>query len=270
MPRTKPKKFIHALSEDLLKAFSNLQLIDKYDVYQHLMTYWTDTMQDDVYMIVADTWKAGNEVEWTKKEFEGKLIPKSLIINRYFALEAQDIASLEAERDAIAAQIEELEEEHSGENGFFADLDKVNKASVNTELKLVKTQYIASPGDTELLEKKKSFEQYLQLTEQLSEANRKLKEAKAELDKKLLAKYPALAEAEIKELVVSDKWIATIEHTVKNEMQRISQRLTGRIKELAERYETTLPAINYEVLQLEKSVLNHLAKMGFALSFENK
>jgi type I restriction enzyme M protein len=259
---TKPKKFIHALSEDLLRAFSNLQLIDKYDVYQHLMTYWMETMQDDVYLIVADTWKAGNELEWTKKEFEGKLIPKILMINRYFAPGQKAIEQLEAERDAIAAQMEELEEEHSGENGFFADLDKVNKANVNTELKTVKDELKADKTNAELLEKKKSFEQYLQLTEQLSEANRKLKEAKAELDKKLLAKYPVLTEAEVKQLVVSDKWIATIEHTVINEMQRISQRLTGRIKELAERYESPMPALTNEVNQWEQKVNAHLAKMG--------
>jgi len=260
---TKPKKFIHALSEDLLQAFGNLQLIDKYDVYQHLMTYWMDTMQDDCYLLVSDTWKAGNEVEWTKKEFEGKLIPKLLMVNRYFATEQKAIEQLEADRDAIAAQIEELEEEHSGESGFFADLDKVNKANVNAELKTVKDELKAEKSNTELLEKKKVFEQYLQLTEQLSEANKKLKEAKAELDKKLLAKYPVLSETEVKELVVSDKWIATIEHTVKNEMQRISQRLTSRIKELAERYESPMPALLDEVSQWEQKVNTHLAKMGF-------
>ncbi|MCK9437304.1 MAG: type I restriction-modification system subunit M [Synergistaceae bacterium] len=260
---TKPKKFIHTLSEDLLHAFGNLQLIDKYDVYQHLLTYWMDTMQDDVYLIVSDTWKAGNEVEWTKKEFEGKLIPKLLMINRYFATEQKAIEQLEADRDAIAAQIEELEEEYSGENGFFADLEKVNKANVNTELKTVKEELKADKTNAELLEKKKVFELYLKLCDDLTEANKKLKEAKAELDKKLLAKYPTLTETEIKELVVSDKWITTIEHTVKNEMQRISQRLTSRIKELAERYESPMPTLLNEVSQWEQKVNAHLAKMGF-------
>ncbi|KKO20508.1 MAG: methyltransferase, partial [Candidatus Brocadia fulgida] len=45
----KPKKLIHEISEDLLQVFSSLKLIDKYDVYQHLMVYWSETMQDDVY-----------------------------------------------------------------------------------------------------------------------------------------------------------------------------------------------------------------------------
>jgi type I restriction enzyme M protein len=57
--------------------------------------------------------------------------------------------------------------------------------------------------------------------------------------------------------------MATIENSVKNEMQRISQRLTVRIKELAERYEYTLPDVLKEVKSLEEKVNTHLSKMGF-------
>jgi type I restriction enzyme M protein len=107
------------------------------------------------------------------------------------------------------------------------------------------------------------LEQYLKLSEKQAEANRKVKETKAELDKKLQEKYPSLTEAEIKTLVVEDKWIATIENTVKNEMQRISQRLTQRIKELAERYETTLSELLQELNHWEEKVKKHLEKMGY-------
>ena len=260
---TKPKAFIHALSKDLLDAFSNLQLIDKYDVYQHLMTYWMETMQDDCYLLVSDGWKVGNAVEWAKKEFEGRLIPKGLLIHRYFETEQKALEQLEANRDALAAQLEELEEEHSGEEGFFGSLDKVNKATVNAELKTVAADLKADKTNAELLEKRKVLEQYLKLSEEQAEANRKVKETKAGLDKKLQDKYPSLTEAEIKTLVVEDKWIATIENTVKNEMQRISQRLTQRIKELAERYETTLTELLQEVNHWEEKVKKHLEKMGY-------
>ena len=260
---TKPKAFIHALSKDLLDAFSNLQLIDKYDVYQHLMTYWMETMQDDCYLLVSDGWKVGNAVEWAKKEFEGRLIPKGLLIHRYFETEQKALEQLEANRDSLAAQLEELEEEHSGEEGFFGSLDKVNKATVNAELKTVTADLKADKTNAELLEKKKVLEQYLKLSEEQAEANRKVKETKAGLDKKLQDKYPSLTEAEIKTLVVEDKWIATIENTVKNEMQRISQRLTQRIKELAERYETTLTELLQEVNHWEEKVKKHLEKMGY-------
>jgi type I restriction enzyme M protein len=273
---TKPKKFIHALSEDLLDAFSNLRLIDKYDVYQHLMTYWMEVMQDDVYLIVGDGWKAGNEVEKSKKEFEGKLIPKQLLIARYFAEEQAKIEKLEAKRDGLEAQLEELVEEHSGEDGYFADFEKVNKVSVAARLKEIAPSKKATlsisygsldmAADSDLAYGEKAvLENYLQLIEDLGETNKKLKEAKADLDARLLAKYPVLTETEIKQLTVEDKWISTIENTVKNEMQRISQRLTQRIKELAERYETPLPVLVNEVKQWEEKVNKHLEKMGFSV-----
>jgi type I restriction enzyme M protein len=95
-------------------------------------------------------------------------------------------------------------------------------------------------------------------------ANKKLKEYASELDKNLLIKYKSLTVAEIKQLVVEDKWMATIENSVKNEMQRISQRLTLRVKELAERYELALPDALNEVKSLEEKVNAHLSKMGYS------
>ena len=100
--------------------------------------------------------------------------------------------------------------------------------------------------------------------EQETEANRKIKEAQSALEKKLLEKYKALTIDEIKTLVVEDKWLAKLEQDVQSEIQRVSQRLTGRIKELAERYERTLPSLTTEVGGLEKKVHAHLDKMGFS------
>jgi type I restriction enzyme M protein len=261
--KTKPKQFIRLLSEDLLSAFCNLLLIDKYDVYQYLMNFWMETMQDDCYMIAIEGWTSGNQVEWKKKEFDGKLIPKQLLIIRFFENEQKTIDKMESDRDAIATQMVELEEEHSGEDGFFSSLDKVNKVSVSAELKDVIVELKTDKTNEELLGKKKVLELYLKLSETQTEANKKIKDAKAELDDKLLIRYKSLTEAEIKLLVVDDKWIASIEHTVRNEMQRISQRLTERIKELAERYEMPLPSLLNEVNHWEKKVNNHLTKMGF-------
>ena len=120
---TKPKDFIHFLSEDLLKSFSDLKLIDKYDLYQHLMTYWLEVMQDDIYLIVSDGWVVGNDVEYEKKEFEGKLIPKSILIARYFNESKLKIENLEADRDSYNAELESIEEEHSGDEGYFSLFD---------------------------------------------------------------------------------------------------------------------------------------------------
>jgi type I restriction enzyme M protein len=291
---TKPKKLIYGLGESLLQAFGNLKLIDNYDIYQHLMTYWMEAMQDDVYILVSDGWKAGNEVDWdTKgKEYEGKLIPKRLMIQRYFMAEQKAIEQIEADRDALVMQMEEMEEEQGGDEGLLADAkndkDKINKASVQKRLKEIESEEIKDveirdneskeplrkvaekimpyrpnkeaeqEEETELSLLKK----YLALAEQETEANKKIKQAQAELNEKLLKKYKTLTEAEIKTLIVDEKWMAALDQDVKSEMQRISQRLTRRIKELAERYETPLPAMIDDVEDLKKKVNTHLQKMG--------
>ena len=118
----------------------------------------------------------------------------------------------------------------------------------------------------ELLEKKKVFEAYLKLCEQQTEANKKIREAEAELNQKLIDQYAAITEAEIKVLLVDDKWMATMHTHIQSEMQRISQRLTQRIKELAERYQTPMPILIDEVKAWEKKVATHLTKMGLVWS----
>jgi type I restriction enzyme M protein len=259
-----PKEAIFNLSENLLSHYTGKNLIDKYDVYQHLMNYWAEVMQDDCYLIAADGWKVETyriEVENKQKKKVDKgwtcdLVPKELVINRFFLKEKQAIETLEAESETIAGQLTELEEEHSGEEGFFPELERVNKGNVQNRLKEIK-------DDADAKEEIKVLKSYLGLLEQQAETNKKIKEASAELDKRLYAKYPTLTEDEIKTLVVDDKWMATIEKDIHTEMERISQRLTQRIKELAERYGTPLPMQTAEVSELEKKVNAHLEKMGF-------
>ncbi len=259
-----PKEVIFELSENLLAHYTGKNLIDNYDVYQHLMDYWAEVMQDDCYIVAAEGWKAETYrilVENKQKKMVDKgwtcdLVPKKLMINRFFRKEKQAIEALEAKGETLAGQLIELEEEHSGEEGFFAELDKVNKGNVQNRLKEIK-------GDADAKEEIKVLKTYLDLLEQQAETNRKIKEAGAELDKKLYAKYPTLTEDEIKTLVVDDKWMATIDKDIHTEMDRISQRLTQRIKELAERYETPLPKQTAEVSELEKRVNGHLEKMGY-------
>ncbi len=262
----KPKQTIFRISEDILTTYSCKALMDKYDVYQHLMNYWNEVMQDDCYIIAADGWKAElSIIKQTKSAtvWDCDLVPKTLVIDRYYVVEKQAIASLETDKEAITTQIAEMEEEHNTEEGYFAELDKVNKATVNGELKIVNGELKNDKNNTQLLEKKKVFELYLKLLDDQTELNKKIKDAIAYLDKKVIERYKTLTETEIKQLVVDDKWMASLERSVKTEMESISQRLTQRIKELAERYETPLPKQTEEVKMLEEKVNEHLLKMGF-------
>jgi len=244
-----PKQLIEALSEDMLRVFGEARLIDKYDVYQHLMSYWTDTMQDDIYMIALDGWKANSD-----------LIPPQLIINRYFAADQQYIENLEAAREAITRQMEELDEEHGGEGGLLEeaknDKGKITKASINVRLKDILT-------DPDATDERAMLNEYFTLLEQETEASKKIKDAQKALDAKVAARYKMLSEDEVKTLVVEDKWLTTLASDVQTELNRISQALTGRIKQLAERYATPLPRLSEEVEVLSGKVDAHLKKMGF-------
>jgi len=256
----KPKEVIRNLSEAILTSFADRKLIDQYDVYQHLMTYWSDTMQDDAYLIAVDGWKA--ELTQRKKdEWDCDLVPKQLVIKRYFAAEQKAVEQLEADRDAISRQMEELEEEHGGEEGMLeeakTDKGKVTKALIQKRVKEIK-------NDADASEEMKVLEGYLKLIEKEADANKKIKDAQTALDKKVIARYKALTEDEVKTLVVDDKWMAAISQDVKTELERISQRLTQRIKELAERYAAPMPELNTKVDGLETKVNKHLGKMGFA------
>jgi len=275
----KPKEIIFELAESLLKQYTNRPLLDKYDIYQHLMDYWSETMQDDLYLVSADGWKAttsriiveGKSNKKIDKGWTCDLIPKELVINRYFQAEKQALETLQTSRDTLSGELTELEEEHSGEEGFFAELDKVNKASVTARLKELKTELkqppamaAESPGsyNNGAPTEREVLQNYLNLTQQLADTNKKIKDAEISLDSKLYSKYPQLTEEEVKTLVVDDKWMTTMETAVKNEIDHISQHLTNRINELAQRYADPLPVIDREVEELEDKVANHLKKMG--------
>jgi len=262
---SQPKALIFALSEQLLGLFTNQKLIDKYDIYQHLMNYWNVTMKDDVYMLVEEGWKAelyqvkDKNGKIKKGEWDCDLVPKTLVISRYFSTEQTAIEQLEQDKDAIIRQREELEEEHSGEEGLLEevknDKGKVTKALLQNRSKAIKAA-------KDLADEYKVLQAYLKLVDKEAQANRKIKAAQTDLDKKVIAKYQQLTAEEIKVLVIEDKWFSTLRQDVKTEMDSISQRLTGRIKELAERYGETLPQLEHEVAELSKTVEGHLQKMG--------
>ncbi len=264
-PGFQPKVLIKTLAEGLLAYYEGLPLIDAYDIYQHLMDYWDETMQDDAYIIAADGWKAETS-RVIVKDSKGKekdkgwtcdLMPKALIIARYFNAEQAAIDAISSELESTAATLTELEEEHGGEDGAFGDLDKINKAEVSAKLKEIK-------GDPEAVGEAAVLRDWLKLKTDEADFKKRLKAAEKELDDRVYAQYPKLSESEIKTLVVDDKWIAALEAAIHSELDRISQSLTQRVKELAERYATPLPQMVDRVTELEAKVNAHLQKMGFS------
>jgi type I restriction enzyme M protein len=257
----RPKDLIEDLSESMLTAFDAAPLLDAYDVYQHLMDYWLETMQDDVWMISLDGWLA---VQDGKPNVD--LIPTALVVARYFAAEQQAVEALEAERDAITRQMEEQDEEQGGEGGLLeegkTDKGKLTAKSVKDRLKALQALTVrAEIADAQ--DEIKTLKAYAALLEKEATASKKAKDFQKALDAKVAAKYAHLSMADIQTLVVQDKWLATMTGSVQSELDRVSQALTGRIRQLAERYATPLPALGDEVEVLSGRVDEHLKAMGF-------
>lgn len=258
-----PKDVIRDLSENLLHHAESQLLIDPYAVYQHLMDFWAASMQDDCYLIAADGWVAQtSRILETDKKGKTKdkgwtcdLVPKPLIVARYFAKEQADIDAATAHLEATSATLAELEEEHGGEDGYLGALEKINKAEVNARLREIK-------GDKDAKEETAVLKQWLQLNTEESELKKAIRDAEIALDLLAYQRYPQLTEAEIQTLVVDDKWLTTLASAIQGELDRVSQTLTSRIRLLADRYAAPLPQIVEEVEQLAAKVAGHLAKMG--------
>lgn len=271
---THPKAIIQKISDDLLESFSDITLIDKYDIYQHLMNYWEETIQDDTHIITADGWKAGNEIIRLQKEnkgkkkdidglegLDGRLIPISLAIKTYFANEQKVLDELNATLNQTSVDMDALKDENGGEDGLLfevIDNDKIKKVDVQRRTKEIKN----SKDDADELA---VLEQYTGLFEKEADTKNEIKNIEKDLEKKILTKYPTLTEAEIKTLVVEQKWMKEISVRVLGEVNRLSQTLAGRVKELAERYAKPMPEITKEVEDIKKKVEGHLTKMGFNL-----
>ncbi|MBN1220294.1 MAG: type I restriction-modification system subunit M [Anaerolineae bacterium] len=278
-----PKALIHELAEDLLARFSEAELVDPYAIYQLLMDYWRETMQDDVYLIAQDGWRAGSvlrelvaekgqrspetpDLVINKKKYKADLIPPALLVARYFAAELAALEQLQADKDALSQELESLLEEHSGEEGLLAeaatDKGNVTKTTLNARMKqLTVDRGQLTVGDDDGAELA-LLEQVQRLMAQETAADRAVKAAQKALDEAVFAHYPHLTEADIKTLVITDKWQTALQSAIQSEIERVTQHLAQRVQQLAERYAEPLPQIVDEVAALSGKVDGHLQRMG--------
>jgi type I restriction enzyme M protein len=247
------------------------------------MDYWDETMQDDCYIVAADGWKTGARVRevlqvknkegkmvWPeahdykkgKRRFKSDLIPAAILIARYFVAERETIEAIEREVAEIAQQLDEAVEEQGGDDGLLEEVIEGEGDKRKVTGKAIKARLKEIGEDTEFADERIALDKFAALLEKSSDAKIRLKQAVEDLDRKMEAKYPALTEDEIKTLVVDDKWLATLAAAVQSELDRVSQVLTGRIRQLAERYATPLPKLTGEVAALTARVDEHLKKMG--------
>jgi type I restriction enzyme M protein len=276
------KGLIHEVSENLLARFERVELIDKYDLYQHLMDYWDETMQDDVWAISQEGWLGAarprliveekeNKSKETpdfvidRKKFKVDLIPPAVIVARWFAAEREQLEALQAAKEAISAELETLIEDESGEEGLLEEArnekGKITKASLKTRLAEINLMP-DSDEERDILLHCQS------LLEKEEAAESRIKDATRKLDAAVFARYGKLTEEEARSLVVYDKWLATIEASVIGEVERVTRELAGRVKALEERYADPLPKLVEQVTLFTARVEEHLHRMGLVWGSE--
>jgi type I restriction enzyme M protein len=282
---TKPKLLIADIAEEILTDFEPVALVDKYDAYEVLLSYWNETMSDDVYLLVQDGYKAIRDIEvftktTTKKKgdtevtkttetgWDGKLVPKALVIEMFFAAEQKAIDDMETVLAAAQAELDEMVENAEGDsviNDVLKDNGNIDKPGLKKKLK-----------DKELDADDKAVLTALQtLVTRVDEGTKAVKDLRAALDKKTREQYPKLTDTECVELLLNSKWYRTIISGVYALYAAVSHRISDRVTELNERYEQTLPELNALIYGkyengikvengLEDKVKSHLERMGFA------
>lgn len=271
-PGDKPKDVIHRISEDLLERYSAIPLLSKYDVYQILMDYWAETLQDDVYVLVQDDWVAGRQLRELvakkgeklketpdlvigKGKYKAELIPPTLISACFFPQDVARISQLQAAYDGASQELESYLEENTGDDGLLSDAlnekDKVTAASLKARQKQV-----VDPEETAALR------QAQKLFDAEAIAKKALKGAEEDLDLAVFRHYSTLTLDDIQALLVEDKWLASVQGGVEAEIERVIQQLANRVRELERRYACALPELTAEVESLSKQVTGHLRAMG--------
>ena len=278
-----PKALSETIAEGLLAAFRKAPLLDAYDVYQHLMDYWAETMQDDAYLIAADGWVPGAQPReivqvknkdgkfvWLeshdymigRRRFKSDLVPASILVARYFVKERDAINALDSELATLEQKLEETLEENGGEDGLLTEVIVGEGEKQRITSKAIKTRLQEIGNSLLYRDERDALTAYADLLDKQATAKADRKAAQEALDEKIDAKYPKLTETEIKTLVVDDKWMARLSTEVQGELDRVSQTLTGRVRELAERYNTPLPQLERDLASLTARVKGHLTRMS--------
>lgn len=271
------KTLIDEVSEALLERYRTAaeatgELLDPYAIYQLLMDYWQSQLQDDLYVLSQDGWQAGRvlrelivdkgeklkespDLVIGKAKYKAELIPPALLMARFFANEQKELDTLQAALDEASQALESFIEEQSGEEGGLVDAmndkEKVTAASVKARIKVTTDK-----------EELAVLKQAQQLFDAETRAKKAHKETSDALDKAMFAHYPKLQDDEIKTLLVADKWQASLRTALEAEIERVTQQLANRVKELEERYSSSLPQLTQNVSELEAKVAAHLKAMG--------
>jgi type I restriction enzyme M protein len=278
--QTKPSDLIATLGDDLLARFREVPLLDEYDIYEQLLSYWHETMHDDVFLIMHEGWVDAARPRETIEDkdrklsetpdlvigsgrkaskFKTDLIPPVLIVARYFADKQAELDELNAVAEEAARAVDEYTDEHAVEDGLLweaVDDGKITKAFMAARLKEAKRE--GSEDADEIA----ALEEVIALFNAEASAKKAANDARTALDAATLKKYSDLSEADVKALVLEDKWKTAVSNRVKSVLTSLVLDLAARTQELGQRYSQTLGSIEAEIVELSSRVAAHLVNMG--------
>lgn len=255
----KPKTTIELLGTAMLKDSGSVSaVIDPYDVYGTLMDYINETMRDDLYILNSDGWLAGRETVVTKKtktskEWDGLLIPKTLVSNRYFPNRVEAVKAAVEAAEAASAQFDQFIETET-ERGEDSDIMEADGDDWNVM------------PEKELKKKLKASEtvrQYFALKKAKSDAAALERAEEKKLDAATEAKFAELSEAEIQTLLFDDKWFAALETSIMGLFDSALRKFAAGLTDLALRYGETLSELESKVAKSQNDVHAVLREMGF-------
>jgi type I restriction enzyme M protein len=277
---TRPHDLITALGDDLLTRFKAVALLDEYDVYERLLSYWHKTMHDDVFMVMFEGWLEASRPRKTienkdrklseepdlvlgtgknGEKFKMDLIAPALIVSRYFAGEQATVDDLNAASDAATRALAAYIEEHAVEDGLlFGALDdeKLTKKSAADRLKQAQKDEQPDPDEIAALQR------VGKLLDEDATATKAAKKAEAALRSATLEKYGDLNEEDVKLLVLEGKWLTALGSSVEELSQDLTLALVKRIEELGLRYRVTESELTKTANALGARVVAHLSSLG--------
>ena len=258
-----PKALIERWSCKLLDAAkADLRLVDPYNVYEILMNYWAEAMQDDCYMVSRDGWKVSLRETKKKSTFEDldcDLLPVSVVVRKFYGKEAADIAAKRAELDEVNATLESIPEENPDafDEGLYEMLEKVNEANVKKAIAAQKKGTVAADKNT-----LKAWAEMLEKYARKKESAKEISSLVDDLTAKVRAKYDTLSADEIRDLVIDDKWLYEFQDRSEAEIKRVCESISISVAILNERYAKPLPSINSDIDRLSSEVRSYLSAMG--------
>lgn len=233
-----PKKIIAEWGEELLRqpalscagSRASQSLVSPYALYEHLMNYWAETMQDDCYLICRDGWQARlvkpKKKSYGWRDLQCDLLPPEVVAKGRCAGTYENYLKRVEEFEGLEAQYAESTEGLGEDDEMPEEVEKLKKS--------------------------------------IALFKKDLREDDRRFAWEIESIYEELTGDDVKTLVVHHKWAEELHRRFDAELDRTLSQIAAEVKALAERYDRPLASLEADVAALRGKVMAHLIEMGVA------